>query len=257
MDTINHPFLLAITMGLLANLHCIGMCGPIALALPLNRKSSFTISSGILFYTLGRSLGYALLGLLVGFIGFSANLAGVLQILSIVSGGLILLFAWKGYYNKAPKLRFLNNWISKSMGAIFKNKSEKGRNKRLGSFGFVNAFLPCGMVYIALLSAMNSGSIKNAAIFMILFGLGTLPGFLGIAFLKNHLFKFKFVNNKIIVASLVSIIGVAIILRGLNLDIPYISPKMEFVQSTDNSHNKEEAVLSCCSKKETCSTEEE
>ncbi len=237
-------------MGLVANFHCIGMCGPIALALPLDRKNAFTTSTGIFIYTAGRSIGYGLLGILIGIIGYSANLIGALQGLSIVSGVVILLFAWKNYYNNIPKLSFLNKWVSKQMGVIFKNKSEKGRNRRLGTFGFINAFLPCGMVYFALLSALNSGSLANSVLFMIVFGLGTLPGFLGIAFLKNQAYKLKFANNKIIVASFVSLIGIAIILRGLNLDIPYISPKMEIVQNIENE--ADEAVLSCCSKKEVC-----
>lgn len=246
MDSIINILILAGSLGLLSNLHCIGMCGPISLALPLNRKNSWTASAGVTLYTLGRSLGYASLGVVIGIIGISANLFGVLQWLSIISGILIILFAWSSYYNRIPQLKWLNNWISKSMSRIFKNKNEKGKNYRLFSFGVVNAFLPCGMVYVALLSAMNVGSIKHAALFMAIFGVATLPGFLVLALVKTRIGHWNFLSKKVIVASLVSLVGIAIILRGMNLGIPYISPKMEITKNEESS--EETATMSCCSK---------
>ena len=89
----------AFSLGLVTNLHCIGMCGPIAMALPLNRKSQWTAAGGITSYSIGRSLGYAVLGVVVGLIGVSATLLGVLQWISIVSGVLIVVFAWGHFYN--------------------------------------------------------------------------------------------------------------------------------------------------------------
>ena len=248
MDSIGGILVIALSLGLIANLHCIGMCGPISLALPLNRKNAFTAILGILIYTFGRSMGYASLGLIIGFIGLSADLIGALQWLSIISGILIILFAWKSYYNQAPQLGKLNAFISKSMGKIFKAKSDKGKNKRLLSFGIINAFLPCGMVYVALLSAMNTGSISNSALFMIFFGLGTAPGFIVLALLKDKIFRWNFLSKKIVVASLVSLVGLAILLRGMNLGIPYISPKMELATNANNTKSDEEIIVSCCSK---------
>lgn len=256
MDSLTQLITVAVTMGLVSNLHCIGMCGPISMALPLNRKNTFTTATGVGVYTLGRSLGYGVLGVIVGVIGYSAQLVGALQILSIVSGVLLLLFAWKNYYNNIPQFSFLNKWVSQKMSQIFKNNNDKGRNKRLGSFGFINAFLPCGMVYFALFTALTSGNVAHSVTFMILFGMATLPGFLGVALLKNQLHKIRLINNKIVIASFVSIIGVVMILRGLNLDIPMISPKMEVVQNK-NTKVQEEVVLSCCQKKGNCSIEKE
>ena len=239
------------SLGLVANLHCIGMCGPISLALPLNRKNSFSASFGIIVYTFGRSLGYASLGVIIGLIGMSANLIGALQWLSIISGVLIILFAWKSYYNFSPQLGKLNSFISKFMGKIFKNKNQKGRNGRLFSFGVINAFLPCGMVYVALLSAMNTGSIYNSTLFMVFFGLGTIPGFIALALLKNKLFSWRFLSKKIVVASLVSIIGVFILLRGMNLGIPLVSPTMKMVSDKTLENKKSsDAIVSCCSPKD-------
>ena len=238
-------------LGLVTNFHCVGMCGPISMALPINRKNNFTASFGILIYTIGRSLGYALLGIGVGIIGVSAELFGVLQILSIITGVFIILFAWGAYFKNNIKIDFINKWISRSMGRIFKDKRPEGKNKRLLMFGFINAFLPCGMVYVALLSALNAGSMEGSALFMIFFGLGTLPGFLVLALLKNRFTAWSFLSNKIVIASLISIVGLAIVLRGLNLGIPYISPKMEMVEKMIGNEKVKEVEVSCCSKKGT------
>lgn len=244
----------AFTLGLLANFHCIGMCGPISLALPLNRKSKLTAASGVMTYTVGRSIGYALLGIIIGVIGFSASLLGVLQWLSIISGILIILFAWRNYYAFTPRFGAFNQFISQKLGLLFKQNREKKSYTTLGLIGLLNAYLPCGMVYVALLSALNAGSVANAALFMFIFGLGTAPGFLVLALLKNKVTFSRFLNNKIMVASLVSLVGLLILLRGLNLGIPMISPKMEMTQTMQvnesETHIEEKAVMSCCSAKE-------
>jgi sulfite exporter TauE/SafE len=235
--------LIALSFGLVSNLHCLGMCGPIALALPLDHSSNLSKVKGIAFYSLGRSIGYSVLGVIVGLIGLSADLLGILKWLSIISGILIIIFAWRGYFNVGIGNNYFSRLIQGFMRRFLKNKSKKG-NSSLLSFGFVNAFLPCGVVYAALITAMNFGSVWGAVVFMFVFGIGTSPGFFAIAVLK--IFKSPFMGKKVIIASLVSIVGLALIVRGMNLDIPYISPKQEITVNEET--NKEEASFSCCSK---------
>jgi sulfite exporter TauE/SafE len=252
----------ALSLGLLSNLHCIGMCGPLSLALPLDRSSYWTISGGIFTYTLGRSLGYAGLGILVGIIGLTADIAGALQWLSIISGAFIILFAWRGYYSFTPKLAGFNAFIGQKLGQLFKKQSEQKSTRRLLGIGILNAYLPCGMVYVAMLSALNTGSIQHAALFMFFFGIGTLPGFIGLALLRSKITHVSLFNNKAVIASLITGVGILIILRGMNLGIPMISPKTdmtEVVHSDDNQPQSEEVTMSCCSKKDTatsCESEE-
>jgi sulfite exporter TauE/SafE len=245
----------AFTLGLVTNLHCIGMCGPIAMALPLNRKSKWTVAGGITSYSVGRSLGYASLGIIVGLIGVSATLLGVLQWISIVSGILIVLFAWGHFYSISSRGSFINKWVMKAMSKLLKNKSKKSNPSRLLGIGVINAYLPCGMVYVALLGALNAGNLVNSTLFMFVFGIGTLPGFIFLGALKDTFAKLKFFNKRVVLASLISIVGVFMILRGMNLGIPYISPKMEMVMAKHNKNNSEgiqkdlkiEAKMSCCS----------
>lgn len=236
---------IALTLGLVSNFHCLGMCGPISLALPINRKNSLTKILGISYYTIGRGFGYASLGVIVGLIGMSASLLGVLQWLSIASGILIVIFAWRGYFNFGLNNSFFSRRVQKFMSSFLQKSKSKKNGLSLISFGFVNAFLPCGMVYVALLSALNFGNVGNAMLFMFAFAIGTAPGFLILALFKG--FKTRFFTKKIVVASLVSIVGLLMIVRGMDLGIPYLSPKME-ITNVNEPDKKQEASMSCCSK---------
>jgi sulfite exporter TauE/SafE len=257
MDSLIQVIILGGLLGLVSNLHCIGMCGPIAMALPLNRANKLTIAGGITAYTIGRSFGYALLGLIVGFIGLSANLLGVLQWLSIAAGIFIIIYAWTGYVSGKTGNNFINKLLMRSMGQLMKRNKNRNTLKLLG-IGFLNAFLPCGMVYVALLGAMNTGSINYSLIYMLAFGIGTLPGFIFLGALKDYFNHLTFFSKKTVLASLISLVGVFMILRGMNLGIPYISPKVEMMvakgeksQQKKGNNNSEdvkiEAKMSCCS----------
>jgi uncharacterized protein len=262
MDTITLTYL-ALSLGLVSNFHCIGMCGPLSLALPVDRKNNWTVSGGIFTYTLGRSMGYAGLGILIGIIGMSANIAGALQWLSILSGAFIILFAWRGYYQFTPKLAGFNAFIAQKLGRLFKKQKEHKSYSRLLGIGILNAYLPCGMVYVAMLSALNAGSVQHAALFMLFFGLGTLPGFLALSFVRNKMTHSRFLNNKVLVASMVTLVGIMIMLRGMNLNIPMISPNMEVTERIIDEETGEKAVeatMSCCTKnsgpdKDACAVE--
>jgi hypothetical protein len=102
--------------------------------------------------------------------------------------------------------------------------------------GLLNGLLPCGMVYFALAGALASGSVMQGVVFMVMFGLGTIPLMLLVSYLG--IFINVAVRNTIkkIVPYFMLIMGVLFILRGLNLNIPYVSPVIE------NSINK---VIPC------------
>lgn len=254
MGSIVEIVVLAFSLGLVTNLHCIGMCGPIAMALPLNRSSKLKVAGGITSYSLGRSLGYTSMGVIVGLIGLSASLLGALQWLSILSGILIIAFAWGAYYKGKGKSSWFNKMVMKTMSKFLKGKPA-GTPKLLG-IGFINAFLPCGMVYVALISALNAGSIQNSMIYMFFFGLGTLPGFIFLGVLKDFFARASFFNRKFVLASLISVVGLFMVLRGLNLGIPYVSPKIEMMMAKGEDESienpKMEAKMSCCSVDEEC-----
>ncbi|WP_346433215.1 sulfite exporter TauE/SafE family protein [Lutimonas zeaxanthinifaciens] len=212
-------------LGLLGSFHCIGMCGPIAFVLPVNKKNKAQTFLGTSLYHLGRILSYGLIGFLFGLLGKGLYLAGFQQRLSILIGFVMILIVLipsrilNRYSFTRPLYRIIG--IVKSKLGLYLNKTSL---KALFSIGFFNGFLPCGLVYMALLGAISSGSEIDGAIYMVAFGLGTIPLMTGAVFLGNFL-KVS-VRNKIqkAIPIFVIIIGVLFIIRGMGLGIPYISP---------------------------------
>lgn len=239
--------LLGLILGITSNLHCIGMCGPIAMAIPVNRKSNWTILSGVLQYNFGRILTYALLGIIVGSIGITIATLGFLQWLSIFAGIFLILFAWRKWFStklfsKVPNFG-IQSVVSKGLGKVIKSKSPF----KIGTLGILNGFLPCGMVYAALVNALLAGNPTGSAYAMIAFGIGTLPSMIAVGFAANRInsgMRQKF--NKV-VPYLLTVVGILIVLRGMNLDIPYISPKVSIKTTTIT--NEPEVEMSCCHKK--------
>ena len=236
----------AFLLGIISNLHCLGMCGPIALAIPLNRSSKSAMLFGILQYHLGRVLIYAILGYIVGYIGMGIKLFGVLQAISIISGIGIIIYAWRN------KLTFFKNpftsslrhtsLLSRSMGKIMRSESPL----KLFLLGALNGLLPCGMVYTALITAVVLGTPILSATSMLAFGLGTLPGLVAFSLFAQQLGNP--IRSKInrYLPYLITVVGLLITLRGMNLNIPYISPKVSF------SEEKKEVVMDCCHKSTKC-----
>ena len=214
---------LAFFMGLLGSIHCAIMCGPLLLAVQVGQEISWKTTLNKLLYQLGRILTYGFLGLLLGVLGNVAAIQGWQQIFSLVTGvvlvGLGIFYIFGKSSSKLtnvqtraiqPFARFMSKWLYRPGGSIVA--------------GALNGLLPCGMVYMALASAVNADSLKNSFIFMLLFGLGTLPLLLVFSFAGNfpkRVFKKGFSK---LLPILFLIIGVWFILRGSNLDIPYLSP---------------------------------
>jgi len=93
--------------------------------------------------------------------------------------------------------------------------------------GILNGFLPCGLVYIAIASAIVLGSVEQGVVYMVVFGLGTIPVMLSLSVLGNVVsIRFRKKVSKIIPYFII-LIGILFILRGLNLGIPYVSPKLD------------------------------
>ncbi|NWF88507.1 MAG: sulfite exporter TauE/SafE family protein [Ignavibacteriaceae bacterium] len=233
-----------LALGFLGSLHCIGMCGPIALALPSQSNSKLGFYLGRVLYNLGRVLTYSVMGLIIGLIGQKINLAGYQQIVSIVLGIIILVSILlpariKSYFIQLRPIQYITQKLQSSIGALFK----KGSQSSLFAIGVLNGFLPCGFVYVALAGAVALGSIGKSIVFMALFGLGTAPAMFSTSIITN-LFGQNFrrkVHKAIPVFA--SVLAVIFILRGLNLGIPYLSPKMKTIVPTQQV---EHSNHDCC-----------
>ena len=229
----------AFIFGLISSLHCIGMCGPIALMLPVDRNNPAKKTTQIITYHLGRLTAYGTIGLIFGLLGKGFFLAGIQQQLSIFIGIamiVIVLVPERIYakYNFSKPVFKLISKIKTTLGSQFKNKSYKS----LYTIGLLNGFLPCGMVYVALFGAIAMQSASYGVLYMILFGLGTVPLMSSVVYLNSFLtLSFR---NKIqkAIPYVAVLIGVLFILRGLGLGIPYVSPANMslFVQQNPNCH---------------------
>jgi uncharacterized protein len=229
--------------GLLGSFHCMGMCGPIAMVLPVGNSSGLGYVLGRFLYNGGRIMTYILLGVLAGLLGSALPLAGWQQTLSIVSGLLILSLVFlpgalsTGFSRKIGGDRLLN-WVKRKLGYFLGKSSFKA----LTMAGLLNGLLPCGLVYIALAGAISAPGIGPAALYMLLFGLGTLPLML-LVLLSGKIihpnFRFFFRRSVPYIACLMALL---FILRGLSLGIPYVSPKVQMDPVT------KEITSSCCHK---------
>ena len=227
-----------LALGFLGSLHCIGMCGPIAFALPSQSKSKFTFYSGRILYNLGRVLTYSIMGLIIGLIGQKINLAGYQQIVSIALGVVILIAVLlpahiKNYFIKLKPVQSMTKRLQSSIGVLFR----KGSQSSLFGIGVLNGFLPCGFVYVALAGAVALGNIDKSILFMALFGIGTIPAMFSASIVTN-LFG-QNIRKKIhrAIPVFASVLAVIFILRGLNLGIPYLSPKMKTVTHVNPAHD--------------------
>ncbi len=214
----------ALVLGFLGSFHCIGMCGPIALAVGGKRGQTFLVNKVI--YNLGRSLTYSGLGLLVGSIGFSLSLAGIQQGVSLVMGLLVVLFSV--VYKKSERiaaLPFLSkmvNWIKGKLSQYLKS----GSKLAFFSTGLVNGLLPCGMVYMALVVAIGLQEPLLGAADMFFFGLGTIPMLLGLMVSGSLLPVARRQQMQRFIPYFGILIGVLLVFRGLGLGIPGLSPEL-------------------------------
>ena len=215
----------AFIIGLVGSLHCIGMCGPIALILPGSTENKLAYFRGRLLYNGGRILTYGFMGLIVGFIGDKIILYGYQQVLSIATGLIILIFVIAP--KNLPGITWSGNRLIGLMQERIRRLLKKSSGAALLSIGLLNGFLPCGLVYLALASAVSAGSAYNGMAVMILFGAGTLPLMFAVSFFIKY-FPLSIRNKAArLVPWFALILALIFILRGLNLGIPYISPKLD------------------------------
>ena len=218
-------FATAFVFGLLASFHCIGMCGPIALVLPIHHFNKREKIVKITLYHIGRMLAYGSMGLLFGLLGKGLFLSGFQQRLSLLVGLIMIRYVLipSKYLKKNNSTAFIYKILQKLKSKLG-NQLKKKSNKALLGIGFLNGFLPCGMVYMALVGALATSNPLNGAVYMSIYGLGTVP-LMTVLFYSKNIFSISF-RNKIqkAIPVFVVLIGLLFIVRGLGVGIPYISP---------------------------------
>ncbi|MDO7743294.1 MAG: sulfite exporter TauE/SafE family protein, partial [Pedobacter sp.] len=202
------------------SVHCVGMCGPLAFGVPSLRSGWFYLVLDKLLYQSGRIVSYCILGVLIGLLGRQIWLAGLQQGVSILSGLLIILAALSRIFKFS--LSNSSSILLKPFNAMFSYALQHRANHLI--IGLINGFLPCGFVYLAMAGALNTGAVPSAISYMFWFGLGTTPlmfiAAVSVGF-TSALFR-KRINQ--LIPFLMLFLGCWFILRGMELNIPYLSP---------------------------------
>ena len=233
--------LTALLLGMLGSLHCVGMCGPIALALPVVSNDKWGKVKGVLAYNTGRVFTYTVLGLVFGLLGKTFIIAGYQQALSITLGVLILTIVLlpstiSQRFGFTTVLFKPVTKLKSALGKLFTKKTYSS----LFSIGLLNGLLPCGLVYTGVAGAIALADPLKASAFMVFFGLGTVPAMLALSLAGQKLSMVVRNNFRKVSMVFVTAMAVLLIMRGLNLGIPYVSPELD-------KHNC--TVHNCCSKR--------
>lgn len=210
----------AFLLGLAGSLHCVGMCGPLMLALPLDAAGKRHVVGRMLVYHAGRILTYAALGLLFGMLGKGLAVAGFQKFLSVAAGILMLIMAltagrFERLVTVLPGFGAFTNRVKSGIGHLIRQNP----NGSTFSLGLLNGLLPCGMVYAALAGAISSAGMVEGAGFMAFFGLGTLPLLLTVSVLNRSFGLALRQRVRLAQPILLMVAGWLLLQRGLHLDL--------------------------------------
>ena len=228
-------------IGIAGSIHCVGMCGPLQLLVPSMDKGKKAGLKEFITYHSGRLMLYISVGVISGFLGLQLFLFQSFQWTSIILGIIMLIMAWIGMNNpnkvKAWIMIKIHQWMSSSFQSMRINPSYL----LIFNMGLLNGLLPCGLVYFAILNALSTQTLSNSILSMIGFGVGTLPVFIILKGIGLKLSSSE--NTRKFQPWILSLVALMIIIRGLNLGIPYLSPKVEL----SPMHGK--PSIECCNGK--------
>ncbi|MGE5402951.1 MAG: sulfite exporter TauE/SafE family protein [Ignavibacteriales bacterium] len=222
----------AFLIGLAGSVHCAGMCGPLAIALPGTGGSRISLVTSRILYNLGRIISYALIGVVFGLLGSGFAVYGFQRYLSVALGVIILLnvlLPHKSILNRMPAFDSYTAKLRQAISLVI----NKDTVYSWTLLGMLNGLLPCGLVYVAIAGAAASADIFSGMSFMVLFGLGTLPLMLSISIIG------KYINTNLrkmnrLVPVLAAVLAIIFIIRGMNLGIPYLSPAITPAVQAEN-----------------------
>jgi sulfite exporter TauE/SafE len=232
-------YITALLMGLAGSLHCAGMCGPIMLFLPFHQLKGAKKVVGILLYHFARVSVYA--GMAVVLYSFRELFnPRVQQYVSMTLGATLLLAGLLSFLPLASKWQIKMPWsgfVTKRLGSYMANPGLGA----IAASGLLNGLLPCGLVYMALSATLALPTTQQAVTFTYFFGIGTMPMLIGLTFFRNWIVVRKGLSVKKFTPAIVFVFGCIFFIRGLNLGIPYLSPKTQMTNGVVHS--------SCCHKK--------
>ena len=168
------------------------------------------------------------MGLVAGIFGSGIQWVAGQQLLSVLTGVLLLLVVLAGWLGSGNGIRWLSGPLTRikiRMGQML-----DGKRSSMWWFGVYNGLLPCGLTYVALAASVATGNILHSIIYMALFGLGTSPMMWLIVSGFQKIGR-KWVSGNKLVNGFTCFLALLLIVRGLGLGVPYLSP------SSDEPHD--------------------
>jgi sulfite exporter TauE/SafE len=213
------------TLGATGSLHCIGMCGPLSLALPTSQLAPLQRFTSLFLYQVGRMITYSILGLLIGLAGSRVFISGYQQVFSILLGIVIITMAIFYFVGNGRLHSSLTARIYAPIQKLILRLMRRAKNPPGFFFmGMANGLLPCGMVYVALVATLSFSSVTESVSFMAMFGAGTLPAMMMVGYAGRIITYKTRLSIKKMIPLFIALTGLILILRGLNLGIPFLSP---------------------------------
>lgn len=227
----------AFILGLLGSVHCVVMCGPLTAIFSFRSKSARGVFQTLL-YQLGRISVYVILGAIVGGLMASSFYLGLANNFALILGVLFLVLALVYLLVKPAGIQasYLGKLTTKWFGQVM-NTQGVGQYKYYLA-GVVNGILPCAMVYVALAGVASSAITSfQGALYMMLFGLGTIPALVFVGMFSNYIkTKLYFLKVKVIIPTFLIFTGLVLTLRGLNVQVPFLSAEIKPAQQTTNCY---------------------
>ncbi|MEM6396251.1 MAG: sulfite exporter TauE/SafE family protein [Bacteroidota bacterium] len=215
-------FWTAFLLGIGGSLHCMSMCGPLVLAVPGLRADQGNQLTKLVVYHSGRVIVYALIGLIVGSLGWGLQLVNFQGTLAIATGLFIIGIALfkldfkRLFVSKASSASIWQRTINKYFSIYIK---KDGWTATL-VLGMLNGLIPCGLVYVAIISAVNVNAPLHGALYLLAFGLGTMPLLFATSIIGKRVFQYISFNKRYLQQAVLVAVGLIFIWRGLNFNFP-------------------------------------
>ena len=201
----------AFLLGLAGSLHCVGMCSPLAMAVT---RLSRPVLLNKTMYNAGRILTYSIMGAIAGVVGGLFDFLALQKTFSILTGTGLILFGISGFRSfhiplLTPIMVRATDMIKRSFGSLLKKRTRSA----VLVLGIANGILPCGLTYMALAYSMTATGPVQGSLYMLFFGLGTLPAMLGLPLGLNALVRRFNLSLPRINAAVLIFVGLLLVAR--------------------------------------------
>lgn len=225
-------------LGLAGSLHCVGMCGPLVIGFSTRNTQKGKGFIHSIYYSLGRVTSYSLMGMMLGYFGAGIRISGFQGIISVFIGFVLLFTVLFPAIFKVKAVSLPGAFIYTKLKSWLSGVILKEGKPHPYIFGVLNGFLPCGLVYTALAASLVPDTVLSSVAFMAAFGTGTSPLLSGFFFTQSFLRVFNKISISKVIPYITVFVSILMILRGLNLGIPMLSPQLEPVSGQNSG---------CCS----------